>query len=34
MGALVEITAGDGRPIQALAKLIEERSRWLNETAE
>lgn len=32
--ALVEVTCADGKPIAALSKLIEERSRWLNETAE
>ena len=32
--ALVEVTCADGKPIAALSRLIEERSRWLNETAE
>lgn len=32
--AYVEITCADGRPIQALAQLIQQRSKWLNETAE
>ena len=32
--ALVEVTCADGRPLAALSRLIEERSRWLNETAE
>lgn len=30
----VSVTCADGRPIQALANLIEQRSKWLNETAE
>ena len=32
--ALVEVTCADGRPLAALSRLIKERSRWLNETAE
>lgn len=32
--AEVSITCADGRPIQELSKLIEQRSKWLNETAE
>lgn len=32
--AYVTVTTQDGRPAKALAKLIEQRSRWLNETAE
>ena len=32
--ALVEVTCANGRPLAALSRLIEERSRWLNETAE
>lgn len=30
----VDITCANGRPIQELTKLIEQRSKWLNETAE
>lgn len=32
--ALVEVTCADNKPLAALSRLIEERSRWLNETAE
>lgn len=32
--AYVNVTCADGRPIQALTKLIEQRGKWLNETAE
>lgn len=32
--AFVEVTCGNGRPIEELSKLIEKRSKWLNETAE
>ena len=32
--AYVDITCADGRPIQELSRLIELRSKWLNETAE
>ena len=32
--AYVSVTCADGRPIQELAKLIEQRSKWLKETAE
>ena len=32
--AYVTVTTQDGRPAEALAKLIELRSKWLNETAE
>lgn len=32
--ALVEVTCADGRQLAALSKLIEQRSKWLNETAE
>ena len=32
--AYVSVTCADGRPIQALTKLIEQRSKWLKETAE
>ena len=32
--AEVSITCADGRPLSELAKLIEQRSKWLNETAE
>lgn len=34
MGATVQITCADGKPIAELSKLIEQRSKWLNETAE
>ena len=30
----VSITTADGKPLAELSKLIEQRSRWLNETAE
>ena len=32
--AYVSVTCGDGRPIEELTKLIQQRSKWLNETAE
>lgn len=32
--AYVTVTTEDGRPAEALAKLIEQRGKWLNETAE
>ena len=32
--ATVEITCADGRPLSALTKLLEQRGKWLNETAE
>lgn len=32
--ALVEVTCADGKPLDALTRLIEERAKWLNETAE
>lgn len=32
--ASVEVTCADGKPLAALANLIQQRSRWLNETAE
>ena len=32
--AYVEVTCASGRPVQELAKLIEQRSKWLDETAE
>lgn len=32
--AYVNVTCADGRPVQALTKLIEQRGKWLNETAE
>ena len=30
----VQVTCGDGKPLAALSKLIEQRGKWLNETAE
>jgi hypothetical protein len=32
--AAVEVTCADGRPLSELSKLIEQRAKWLNETAE
>ena len=33
-GAYVTVTTEGGRPAEALAKLLEQRAKWLNETAE
>lgn len=30
----ISVTCADGRPLSELAKLIEQRAKWLNETAE
>lgn len=30
----VTITCGDGRPLSEFTKLLEERGKWLHETAE
>lgn len=30
----IDVSCADGRPVQTLANLVEQRSRWLNETAE
>ena len=30
----VEATCANGKPLDALAKLLEQRKKWLNETAE
>ena len=32
--ATISITCADGKPLSELSKLIEQRSKWLNETAE
>ena len=32
--AEVEVTCADGKPLDALSKLLEQRKKWLNETAE
>lgn len=32
--AEVSVTCANGKPLDALAKLLEQRKKWLNETAE